>query len=223
MVISRASMRLFGKAEAPTPEAPAGGAVRLHIGCGQQAIPGWVNIDNQQLPGVDRVLDVRRGLPFSGAASIYAEHFLEHLTLDEGLAFLTDCRLALASDGILRISTPNLDWVMATHYRGPAVRPEERRLDCLRMNRAFHGWGHRFLYNRPMLESMLRHVGFVRMAFHRYGESAVSEMRGLERHETSEDAPELPHVLIVEASGQGRRHLIPVELLRELREAIESH
>jgi predicted SAM-dependent methyltransferase len=45
---------------------------RLHIGCGQQSIPGWINIDNQGLPGVDQVLDVRSGLPFRGVAAIYA-------------------------------------------------------------------------------------------------------------------------------------------------------
>jgi predicted SAM-dependent methyltransferase len=83
--------------------------IRLHIGCGQQAIPGWINIDNQTLPRVDRVMDVRRGLPYRRVQAIYAEHFLEHLTLEEGLAFLKECRRALAPSGILRLSTPNLD------------------------------------------------------------------------------------------------------------------
>ena len=72
-----------------SPEAVTGSALtatRLHIGCGQEAIPGWINIDNRELPGVDRVLDVRQGLPFQDASAIYAEHFLEHLSLEEGLA-----------------------------------------------------------------------------------------------------------------------------------------
>jgi len=55
--------------------------LRLHLGCGQSPIPGWLNIDAQRLPGVDRVLDVRRGLPFENVAAIYGEHFLEHLEL----------------------------------------------------------------------------------------------------------------------------------------------
>ena len=33
----------------------------------------------------------------------------------------------------------------------------------------------------------------------RYGESAREVFRGLERHDTYEDRPDLPHVLIVEA------------------------
>ena len=79
-------MRLFRKAA--TAPRDAARPTRLHIGCGQQSIPGWINIDNQGLPGVDRVLDVRQGLPFSEVAAIYAEHFLEHLAFEDGLAFL---------------------------------------------------------------------------------------------------------------------------------------
>jgi len=211
-------MRLFGRAR-PEP-APVERPLRLHIGCGQQAIADWINIDNQALPGVDQVLDVRRELPYANVASIYAEHFLEHLSLDDGLGFLRACRRVLAPSGVLRLSTPNLDWVLATHYRGPAVPEEDGRLDCLRLNRAFHGWGHQFLYNRPMLLGALRSAGFARVTPQRYGESARPELSGLERHETWEDTAELPHVLIVEAEGEAEPVPIAEELLKEFRDAL---
>jgi predicted SAM-dependent methyltransferase len=195
---------------------------RLHIGCGQQSIPGWINIDNQGLPGVDQVLDVRNGLPFRGVSAIYAEHFLEHLELEEGLAFLRECRRVLSPEGTLRLSTPSLDWVLTTHYRWQNVSPEDRRLDCMRLNRAFHGWGHRFLYNDATLRSALRGAGFAQVSFHRYGESEVPELSGLERHEAWDDTPELPHVLIAEASGMGDRDGIPEELLKQFREDLEA-
>lgn len=195
---------------------------RLHIGCGQQSIPGWINIDNQGLPGVDQVLDVRNGLPFRGVAAIYAEHFLEHLELEDGLAFLRECRRVLSPEGTLRLSTPSLDWVLTTHYRWKDVSPEDRRLDCMRLNRAFHGWGHRFLYNDATLRSALRGAGFAQVRFHRYGESEIPELSGLERHEACDDTPELPHVLIAEASGVGERDGIPEELLKQFREDLEA-
>lgn len=203
----------------PAPEA-AGRVTRLHIGAGQESIPGWINIDNQGLPGVDQVLDVRQGLPFSGVASIYAEHFLEHLSLDEGLAFLKECRRVLAPDGVLRLSTPNLDWVLTTHYRWHGVTEADRSVDCLRLNRAFHGWGHQFLYNRPTLVAALQSSGFADVTFRAYGQSEIPELSGLERHETWEDTADLPHVLIAEASGQGKAVGIPEALLQEHREAI---
>ena len=210
-------MRLFKRAR---PDAQSDGRPkRLHIGCGQQSIPGWVNIDNQGLPGVDQVLDVRHGLPFRNVVSIYAEHFLEHLSLDEGLAFLQECRRVLSPDGVLRLSTPNLDWVIVTHYHGWQQPDEAARLDCVRLNRAFHGWGHQFLYNRAMLDAALRAAGFDGITACRYGESATPELAGLERHETWDDTPDLPHVLIAEASGRGDPVAIPEEILKEFREA----
>ena len=213
-------MRLFRRQAAPAAsESPV---VRLHIGCGQQSLPGWINIDNQGLPGVDQVLDVRRGLPFSGVATIYAEHFLEHLALDDGLAFLAECRRVLLPDGVLRLSTPNLDWVMLTHYRGPGASPDDAREDCFRINRAFHGWGHQFLYNATTLESVLAAAGFVRADRCSYGRSERPELAGLERHETWEDTPDLPHVLVVEAWGAAAPRPLPEPLMKDFREAIGS-
>ena len=197
--------------------------LRLHLGSGQAPIKGWLNIDIQALPGVDRVLDVRDGLPFANVASIFGEHFLEHLELEEGLACLTECRRVLADDGILRLSTPNLDWVYATHYRaGQWAGDGEAIADCFGLNRAFHGWGHRFLYNRPMLSAALAAAGFSKTTFHPYGESDRPELTGLERHERSGDAPGLPHVLIVQASGRGERRPIARDLLDAYRQAIQA-
>lgn len=210
-------MGLFTRSSPAVSAAP----VRLHVGCGQEALTGWVNIDNKALPGVDRVLDVTEGLPFEGVSAIYAEHFLEHLSLENGLAFLRECRRALKEDGILRLSTPNLDWVYLTHYRCGSWADEDQPLsDCLQLNRAFHGWGHQFLYNRQMLGAALRAAGFDTVRFQCYGESGVEELRGLERHQTWEDTPELPHVIIAEAAGVRAPAPLPERLLAEFREAI---
>ena len=205
----------------PAPRGTDGASLRLHVGCGREAIPGWVNIDQYPLPGVDRVLDVGEGLPFENVQAVYAEHFLEHLSLHEGLAFLRGCRRALAPDGTLRLSTPNLDWVMRTHYRhGSWASEDEAMQDCVAMNRAFHGWGHQFLYNRAMLSAALRSAGFDRVTFHRYGESDSPELAGLERHETWQDEPELPHVLIAEASGERAPEGTALSLFEEYRQAL---
>ena len=82
-----------------------------------------------------------------------------------------------------------------------ALDPDEAVLDCLQTNRAFHGWGHQFLYNRQTLTLSLETAGFERVTFHRYGESERPELRGLERHEAYADEPDLPHVIIAEATG----------------------
>jgi SAM-dependent methyltransferase len=206
---------------------------RLHLGCGPEILPGWVNIDLQPYPGVDRVLDVRDGLPFENVELIFAEHFLEHLELEDGWRLARECRRVLAEDGVLRLTTPNLDWVWATAYSSRWQAESSRRAiieldawkrdtaaarDCVGLNHAFRGWGHRFLYNAAMLEALLRDAGFARVDWWEYGRSEHPALHAIERHEQSPDIPGLPHVLVVEASG---RATAPVE--GELRETIDRY
>lgn len=171
---------------------------RLHIGAGRARLEGWVNMDIQAIPGVDVVADVTKGLEFSDVEAIFAEHFLEHLAIDDALAFLLESHRVLGKDGWLRLSTPNLDWVWSTHYRLD-LDPDGKRNAALALNRAFHGWRHRFLWNREMLGETLAACGFDPVRWCRYGESELPLFQGIERHETYTDAPELPHVIIAEA------------------------
>lgn len=170
----------------------------LHIGCGNQRLEGWVNVDLQNLPEVDVVADVTEGLPFTGAAAVFAEHFLEHLRLDHGLAFLRETHRVLAPGGWLRLSTPNLEWVLSTHYDLESAAGDRQAMG-LQLNRAFRGWGHQFLWNRHLLADALLACGFTDLRWCGWGESEQELFRGLERHETYNDRPDLPHVLIVEA------------------------
>jgi predicted SAM-dependent methyltransferase len=177
-------------------------AERLHIGSGDVRLPGWVNIDNRKYEGVDRVLDVTYGLPFRDVRFIFAEHFIEHLHYNDAMYFLRECRRVLRDDGVLRLSTPNLDWVYASHYLKAELTNEHQILGAFMMNRAFRGWGHHFLYNFGALQATLRDAGFETVTRTAYGESSHAELRGLERHETNEDFEGISHILIVEASGR---------------------
>jgi len=185
---------------------------RLHVGCGRRPLAGWVNLDIESFAGVDVVLDAARELPFRDVEAVYAEHFLEHLRIDAALAFLAHAHRALRADGWLRLSTPNLDWVLRMQYDRAALG-EEKAIRGLHLNRAFHGWGHQFLWNREALELALEATGFEGRRFCRYGESELEVFASLERHETYQDAPDEPHVLIVE----GRRGAARPDLLERLR------
>ena len=172
---------------------------RLHVGCGRARLEGWVNLDNQDLPGVDVVADVTGGLEFHDCEAVYAEHFLEHLRIDSALDFLAESRRVLGDGGLIRLSTPNLDWVWATHY-ALGAEPEQKREMAIQLNRAFHGWEHQFLWNREILTEALGAAGFTDLEWCRYRESRHEVFRGIERHETYADRDDLPHVLIVEAA-----------------------
>jgi hypothetical protein len=200
---------------------PASGSL-LHIGCGEKILPGWVNIDLQALPGVDLVADVTRGLEFTGARAIYAEHFLEHLAIGEALDFLSAAHRALAPGGWLRLSTPNLDWVWETHYR-MGIPPDEKRLMALGLNRAFQGWGHRFLWNPELLEEALAGSGFPAVRWCRYGESELELFRGIEHHGSYPDTERHQHVIIAEAAKGDPRPERMGPLWRLVREEFLAH
>jgi predicted SAM-dependent methyltransferase len=177
---------------------------RLHIGCGDLHLDRWINVDKFPTRAADYVIDIRYGLPFRELDFVFAEHFLEHLSYREIERFLRDCRGALADRGILRVSTPNLDWVYRTQYHpGEWVGEADEVRDCFRLNKSFRGWGHQFLFNRATLHAMLRQAGFAEIRDCAYGESEHPELRGLERHERNEDLPDAPHILAVEAEGIG--------------------
>jgi len=220
---------------APTPRtrppAAADGPLRLHVGSGPARLEGWLNVDRQDLPEVDLVADVTAGLPVDeGAAeAVFAEHFLEHLPLDGALRFLGAVHRALGPAGRLRLTTPNLEWVWATHYDLTAP-PAEKQAMALRANRAFRAWGHEMVWNRALLEEALLACGFRDLRWHRHGESDLEIFRGIERHEAFADTDELPHVLVVEANkGEADparlaafRARVKVELLDHLGGAHDS-
>jgi predicted SAM-dependent methyltransferase len=176
--------------------------LQLHLGCGPLALDGWINIDNQPYAGIDFRWDLARGIPFRNARYVFAEHFIEHLSYQQGADFTRGCRAALREDGILRLSTPNLDWVWRVSYQPMFTNEDDALRDCFVLNRAFRGWGHQFLYNLTTLTALLQNAGFANVHTLRYGESDTPALAGLERHEQYPDTPDLPHVLVVEASGR---------------------
>lgn len=221
------SRRPPAASRSPLPAEPGGAPgdaapLRLHVGAGRARLEGWVNLDIQDLPGVDVVADVTRGLDFTDVEAIYAEHFLEHLRADQAIDFLAECHRCLLPGGRLRLSTPNLDWVWLTHYH-PAAPAEIKRHEALRTNRAFHGWRHRFLWNRELLAAALEACGFDDLAWCRWGESEHEVFRGIERHDTYADAPELPHVLVAEAVRGGERPAALAALRATFEEELLRH
>ncbi len=193
--------------------------LRLHVGCGSHRIDGWLNLDLDPLPGVDVAVDVRRGLPYGNgeAEAVFAEHFLEHLPVDAAMGFLLEAHRVLRAGGVLRLSTPNLEWVLATGSDGAGG------VDAVAVNRAFHGWGHRFLWDRPLLREALEACGFAELEWPAYRESRRPGLAGLEGHETYGDSPELGHVLVVEAvRAEPRPERLP-RLLERLQRDLLHH
>lgn len=180
------------RCEAPT--------LRLHLGCGPNKFPGWVNVDVEEAYEPDLVHDLSRGLPVDDGTVelIYSEHFWEHLRLDHGVRLMAECRRALRPGGVLRIAMPDLAEVVRRYlgdWRGEAwiQNPAYNWIDtpARMINACFREWGHQYLYDAHDLEHRLRGVGFTEVRRCTWGESTVPELRGLETRPES--------ILVVEA------------------------
>jgi predicted SAM-dependent methyltransferase len=149
--------------------------VLLNVGCGPDPFDGFVNIDLFTVaPGVLE-WDCRRSLPLaSGSArGIRAEHFFEHLEVDEEVpAFLSDAWRVLQPGGVLRLIVPDTRRFLAAYLADdragfdalavpnpfPADLPT--RLDIV--NHVFHQREeHRWAYDVDTLANRLERAGFV--------------------------------------------------------------
>jgi len=175
------------------------------VGCGPtNLLPDWWNVDIRAFPGIDEVMDVTRPWPWRNLDYVYGEHFLEHLPPDGAIAFVREAAAAMTPGGILRLSTPALEHVWVTHFTPTPDRDAEAVIaETYRANRAFHGWGHRFLYSKPMLERLLVAAGFRDLSFHDYGVSEHPALRGIERHPGWDVTGGWPSVWIVEGIASG--------------------
>jgi len=90
------------------------GNIKLHLGCGTIYKEGWINIDNnsdKNIQKLDLDWDLRNSLPFpdNSVDFIFNEHFLEHLTVEEGIQAIKDFFRVLKPGGTMRIAMPDLE------------------------------------------------------------------------------------------------------------------
>jgi len=115
---------LFGRAvrsvrRAPLPDFATEG-LKVHLGCGSVDLPGFVNIDIAWRPHVHHVRSVER-LPLFGDGTvdlIYASHVLEHLPNVNVGSVLAEWHRVLKTGGILRLSVPDFDRLLAIYEAG---------------------------------------------------------------------------------------------------------
>lgn len=165
--------------------------VKLHLGCGSVYKEGWINID-KRTDGVklDLNFDLCKSLPFEDGSVdfIFNEHFLEHLSVEQGVFFLKECFRVLKKGGVLRIAMPHIKPVLDRYYNDK-WREEEWlekfgytfiKTKCEVVNVGFRYWGHQWLYDEEELKRRLNEAGFTncypcKNSFSNYPELANQE------------------------------------------------
>jgi SAM-dependent methyltransferase len=136
--------------------------MKLHLGCGNKYIPGFVHVDIQPLAHVDYVNPAER-LDFVDANSvdlIYACHLLEHYGRHEVRPVLAEWHRVLKPGGVLRLAVPDFAAVCHT-YDSEGLRDGYSGLVGLvcggQRNCADF---HKIVFDRPFLTFLLLNAGF---------------------------------------------------------------
>ena len=206
---------------------PAG--LWLNVGSGPEVHEGWLSIDGswqawlaahpaaaalaavvagRQVGHWPRGIlcrDVRTGLGVAdnSAAVIYSSHFIEHLTRDEAVTFLEECRRALTPNGICRIVTPDLRALAGRYLRQPPSEAADRFMASTLLvpaepaPRAWLRWyrsrtafeTHKWLYDATSLSVAMSSVAFRDVRPCEYLQSSIpsDRLRLVERRERIAD------------------------------------
>ena len=168
---------------------------KLHIGCGENVLPDWLNSDFRPYRNDVVHLDATKPFPLPDKSfeSVYSEHMIEHVTYANGLKMLVECHRILQPGGFIRISTPDLQFLVELYastksklqedyIRWTAIRFLENiePTDTVVINNFVRAWGHQFIYDRKTLARSLEQVGFDDVRVCALNESEHPELRGLE-------------------------------------------
>jgi len=161
------------------------GRDKLHLGCGGHLLPSWANVDLDGPEGVV-CLDLSKPLPVADGAVkfVFCEHFIEHISAEQGRAFLRECCRVLRPGGVMRVSTPDLNTLVQEYLAGRVG--EWRDVDwspatpCAMINEGLRLWGHQFVYDEAELVSALKAAGFSNVGRMPWHESGHVELRDLE-------------------------------------------
>jgi hypothetical protein len=156
---------------------------RIQFGCGSNQLQGWHNFDRdhditQPLRCQDSCVDY-----------VFAEHVLEHVTMQQAINFLRECYRILKPHGIVRIAVPSIERIFqygndadyiafCDKWAHPSCRGTLRGpLDAI-----VYSHGHQMIWSAGTLKPILYLVGFDQVRECRPGQSTDPQLCNLEGH-----------------------------------------
>ncbi len=172
------------------------GLKKLHLGCGDYLLQGWLNTDYEPVTPNVCFLDVTRSFPFAtdSFAYVYHEHLIEHLPLAGGIHLLQECFRVLQPGGVMRVTTPDVQFLLNLMQAEKSaqqlaylswetdtyVRWAPRAEDIFVFNNFVRDWGHQFIYDVKTLVRLLGEAGFREVKQVALEESHWPELQKLE-------------------------------------------
>jgi predicted SAM-dependent methyltransferase len=174
-------------------------APKLHIGCGEHKLSGWLNSDYFPKSTDILHLDARRPFPFADCTFdyIFSEHMIEHIPYANGVGMIAECFRTLKPNGRMRLATPDLAFVVDL-YR-PDLSDLQRQYikwsahtfmhdvpddnAVFVVNNFVRDWGHTFIYDERTLRDAMAQAGFVDIVRRDLQESGDPVLSNLENEE----------------------------------------
>ena len=133
--------------------------LKLNLGCHTRAKPGYINIDRDKYPGVDRVGNVDDLSEFESDSidEVYASNILEHFPHTDTKRVIKEWHRVLKKDGILCLSVPDFDRAIEVYLAcglGDWVR------NFLWGDQCYAGAFHYTAFNEKTLTAILQEMGF---------------------------------------------------------------
>jgi predicted SAM-dependent methyltransferase len=165
-----------------------GQPIKLNIGCGPNARPGWLNIDLFDSRAQLR-LDVRKPwpLPDGSASYVYSEHVFEHLEFyGEVPRFLAESFRVLRPGGVFDVGVPDTEWPLLGYGNpnheywkfAPTVHPESCKTQLDHINYHFRqGEQHKYAWDEETLGVTLESAGFTSIERREFNPELDSESR----------------------------------------------
>lgn len=178
---------------------------RLHVGCGNVLLKGWLNILYEKRQGYGKLhrnhgtswLNYNLLKPWPvGSDSIdfiAGSHFIEHLDLNDGIKFLGEAFRVLRPGGVIRLSCPDLE-IYANHYvkrdkaffdhklirEWCAFKKAETPGEIFIAKAYDSGGSHKWFYDFDSLKHILESAGFSRVRKCGRLEGAVPDLETIE-------------------------------------------
>jgi predicted SAM-dependent methyltransferase len=149
--------------------------MRLHLGCGEKYLEGYVNIDFPEgehtvmNPKVDQYADIRTlSYPENSIDEIRSHHLFEHFSRAEALKLLTKWRQWLKPGGLLVIETPDFAPSAALFLTASSTR---RKFQLARhiFGSQEAGWAiHKDYWDKQKFSFVLKKLGFTDLKMRGY-------------------------------------------------------
>ena len=133
--------------------------MKLHLGCGNKKLDGFINIDIRYLPNVDEVNNIKflRNYELNSIDEIYTSHTLEHFGRWEYKYVLNRWYELLKPNGLLRMAVPDFESICNYYIK---TKDLNKLIGLLYGGQDYNENYHYMTFDFESLKNVLSDIGF---------------------------------------------------------------